>query len=141
MLVKRKKNLYFICFVFILALAIAALMIYALNQNMNLFYTPSQILNNEAPLNARIRVGGMVEKNSLVRGDDLSVSFIVTDLEKKIKIQYKGILPDLFREGQGVVALGKLTNNTNFVADQILAKHDENYMPPEVSDSLKKGKL
>ncbi len=116
----------------ILSLA-AALILFALRQNMNLFFTPSQVFNQEAPNHTRIRVGGMVEKDSLVRGENLEVSFKITDFTKTLNIRYRGILPDLFREGQGIVAQGKLISEGVFLADEVLAKHDENYMPPEIS--------
>ncbi|WP_277962103.1 cytochrome c maturation protein CcmE [Pseudomonas sp. RIT-To-2] len=110
----------------------------ALQENINLFYTPTQIANGEAPPGTRIRAGGMVEKGSLVRSaDSLDVRFVVTDFNKNVTITYRGILPDLFREGQGIVALGKLNADGVVVADQILAKHDEKYMPPEVTKALK----
>jgi len=109
----------------------------ALRENINLFYTPTQIANGEAPVDARIRAGGMVEKGSLQRsGDSLDVQFVVTDFNKSVTITYRGILPDLFREGQGIVALGKLNANGVVVADEVLAKHDEKYMPPEVKKAL-----
>lgn len=138
MIPKRLKKLYFIGFLMLVSLIIAALIIYALNQNINLFYTPTQIAAREAPFQTRIRVGGMVEQGSLLRKEGVALEFVVTDYKEKLKIQYSGILPDLFREGQGVVALGRLTSNQVFVAEQILAKHDENYMPPEVAHSLKR---
>lgn len=116
----------------------AALILYALRQNINLFYTPTQIIQQEAPHHLRIRIGGIVKSGTLQRGSDLHVSFLLSDLNQEVPVRYQGILPDLFREGQGVVALGILTGDKVFKADQILAKHDENYMPPEVGDSLKK---
>lgn len=115
-----------------------ALVLYALRQNINLFYTPSQIHQGQAPMNQTIRVGGMVKQNSLLRGEGLALRFTVTDFEQTLVIHYQGILPDLFREGQGVVVLGKLSANNTFQAHQILAKHDEKYMPPEVAKMVKK---
>lgn len=118
-----------------------ALVLYALKQNINLFYTPTQIYQREAPQKLRIRIGGIVKPKSLFRGSDLQISFLLSDLNQEILVHYAGILPDLFREGQGVVALGVLIEQPNgeflFKADEILAKHDENYMPPEVKGSLK----
>ncbi|RMU11698.1 Cytochrome c-type bioproteinsis protein CcmE, heme chaperone [Pseudomonas syringae pv. coriandricola] len=112
----------------------------ALKENINLFYTPSQIANGQAPLGTRIRAGGMVEKGSLQRSkDSLDVRFVVTDFNKSVTIAYRGILPDLFREGQGIVALGKLDAQGVVVADEVLAKHDEKYMPPEVSKALRES--
>ncbi|WP_027921816.1 cytochrome c maturation protein CcmE [Pseudomonas sp. URMO17WK12:I12] len=116
----------------------STLVLSALRENINLFYTPTQIANGEAPHDTRIRAGGMVEKGSLQRSNDsLDVKFIVTDLNKSVTISYRGILPDLFREGQGIVALGKLNVEGVVVADEVLAKHDEKYMPPEVTKALK----
>jgi cytochrome c-type biogenesis protein CcmE len=116
----------------------STLVLSALRENINLFYTPTQIANGEAPHDTRIRAGGMVEKGSLQRSNDsLNVKFIVTDLNKSVTITYRGILPDLFREGQGIVALGKLNADGVVVADEVLAKHDEKYMPPEVTKALK----
>lgn len=136
---KRLKKLYFVGLLIIVSSLITVLIIYALNQNINLFYTPTQIAMKEAPLSARIRVGGMVEKGTVFRKEGLKVEFEVTDFKEKLKINYTGILPDLFKEGQGVVALGRLNAQGVFQADQILAKHDENYMPPEVANSLQKN--
>lgn len=135
----RRKKLYFVLGLGLLSVTIGSLVIYALDQNMNLFYSPTEVVQKQAPLNARIRVGGVVEKGSLVRQEGLHLEFTVTDFQEEIKVKYQGILPDLFREGQGVVALGRLTSHKVFVADQILAKHDENYMPPEVKQVLKKN--
>lgn len=116
----------------------STLVLSALQENINLFYTPTQIASGEAPHDTRIRAGGMVEKGSLQRSSDsLDVKFIVTDLNKAVTITYRGILPDLFREGQGIVALGKLNADGVVVADEVLAKHDEKYMPPEVTKALK----
>ena len=115
----------------------AALVLNAFRNNLVFYYTPTQVYAGEAPVNRVFRVGGLVEKGSVQR-DGSNVSFVVTDLNKTIKIQYNGILPDLFREGQGVVAQGRLGGGENFTADQVLAKHDEKYMPPEVAKSLKK---
>lgn len=114
-----------------------ALILYALSQNINLFYTPTQIIEEKVIVSKNIRVGGMVVKNSLIRRDDLAVEFLIQDFKNQIKIYYEGILPDLFREGQGIVALGKLTPEGQFRASQVLAKHDEKYMPPEVASALK----
>lgn len=123
----------------VLGIATAStLVLSALRENINLFYTPTQIANGEAPQDTRIRAGGMVEAGSLQRSSDsLDVRFVVTDLKKSVTITYRGILPDLFREGQGIVALGKLNADGVVVADEVLAKHDEKYMPPEVTKALK----
>jgi cytochrome c-type biogenesis protein CcmE len=135
----RKKRLTIVLFLLAGIGVAVGLTTYALRQNINLFYDPSQIAAGEAPHDVRIRAGGMVEKGSVVRDpDSLKVRFRVTDFQSSVPVEYTGILPDLFAEGQGVVAMGKLDAGGNFVADQVLAKHDENYMPPEVAESLKK---
>lgn len=137
---KRKKRLTIILFL-VAGLSVAiGLASYALRQNISLFYDPSQIAAGDAPTDVRIRAGGMVEEGSVARDpDSLRVTFRVTDFESSVTMAYTGILPDLFAEGQGVVATGRLQGDGLFVADQVLAKHDENYMPPEVADSLKKA--
>ncbi len=134
----RKKRLLIILAILAGVAIAVALALSALQQNINLFYTPTQIANGEAPQDTRIRAGGMVAKESLKRtGDSLDVEFVVTDFAKSVTIRYRGILPDLFREGQGIVALGKLNADGVLIADEVLAKHDENYMPPEVTKALK----
>ncbi|WP_407315894.1 cytochrome c maturation protein CcmE [Pseudomonas sp. nanlin1] len=134
----RKKRLLIILALLAGVSLALGLALSALQENINLFYTPTQIANGEAPLDKRIRAGGMVEKGSLQRSaDSLDVRFVVTDFNREVTITYRGILPDLFREGQGIVALGKLDDNGVVVADEVLAKHDEKYMPPEVSQALK----
>lgn len=116
---------------------ISALVLYALRQNISLFYTPAQITDDLVTNHRTIRLGGMVVKGSIKRPThDLSIQFQVTDYKKTIVVHYKGILPDLFREEQGIVAKGVLLKNNEFVASEILAKHDENYMPPELKNSL-----
>ncbi len=119
----------------------AALVLNAFNDNMVFFFSPTQVFAKESPEGRNFRLGGLVEKGSLKREDDgLTVHFVVTDTHKDITVTYKGILPDLFREGQGVVAQGRLNPDGVFYAEEVLAKHDENYMPPEVKDALDKGK-
>ena len=108
----------------------------AFSRNLMYFYTPSDIANGVAPEGARMRLGGLVEEGSVVRGDGLLVAFTLADCERKVEVNYEGILPDLFREGQGIVAAGQVQDG-RFIADEVLAKHDENYMPPELADSLK----
>ena len=131
------KRLFLVCFV-VGGLTLAlGLILYALSKNIDLFYTPTEIKEQAALPHKTIRVGGMVVNNSVKRGNDLGVDFTVTDFQNELVIHFKGILPDLFREGQGVVALGKISETGEFYADQVLAKHDENYMPPEVASSLK----
>jgi len=137
---QRKKRLFIILGLLAGVGIAVGLALSALQQNINLFYTPTQIANGEAPLDTRIRAGGMVEKGSLQRsGDSLDVRFVVTDFSKSVPITYRGILPDLFREGQGIVALGKLNAEGVVVADEVLAKHDEKYMPPEVTKALQES--
>lgn len=136
----RKKRLLIIVAIFAGVSIAVTLALSALKENINLFYTPTQIASGEAPHDTRIRAGGMVEKGSLQRSaDSLDVKFIVTDFNKSVTITYRGILPDLFREGQGIVALGKLNADGVVVADEVLAKHDEKYMPPEVTKALKES--
>ena len=113
----------------------------ALRENINLFFSPTQVKAGEAPQQTSFRLGGMVVEGSVRRPDaDLSVEFVLTDTVEQVTVTYKGILPELFREGQGIVTQGMLNNNGIFEAKQVLAKHDENYMPPEVADALKKAK-
>ena len=140
---QRKKRLALILALVAGVTVAVGLALSALQQNINLFYTPTQIANGEAPIGARIRAGGMVEQGSLQRsGDSLDVRFVVTDFQQKVTITYRGILPGLFREGQGIVALGTLNEAGVVVADEVLAKHDEKYMPPEVTKALKdSGKM
>ncbi|HEV8078897.1 MAG TPA: cytochrome c maturation protein CcmE [Marinobacter sp.] len=136
----RKKRLTIVLFL-LTGLAVAVgLSTYALRQNINLFYDPTQIAAGEAPADVRIRAGGMVEEGSVLRDtESLKVAFKVTDFTESVTVEYVGILPDLFAEGQGIVAMGRLNSEGVFVADQVLAKHDENYMPPEVADALAKA--
>ena len=124
------------------ALAIAtALVLNAFRSNLVFFFTPTQVVNGEVPQGRSFRIGGMVEDGSLVRENDgLTVRFMVTDTAKRVPVTYKGILPDLFKEGKGAVAQGKLIGDGTFVASEVLAKHDENYMPPEAAAALAKAK-
>jgi cytochrome c-type biogenesis protein CcmE len=118
----------------------AWLVLSAFQQNMVFFFTPTQVFSGEAPKGRSFRIGGMVEAGSIKRqADGVTVNFVVTDMAQKIPVSYKGILPDLFKEEKGVVAQGKLDANGKFVAEEVLAKHDENYMPPEAAYALKKG--
>ncbi|CAN7645507.1 cytochrome c maturation protein CcmE [Rhizobium sp. LjRoot30] len=119
-------------------LAAALLVMFAFGQSIAYFYMPADLVKTQVPPETRIRLGGLVEKGSVARGDGSTVSFTVTDNENTVKVTYTGILPDLFREGQGVVTEGKFVAGSEvFVADSVLAKHDENYMPKEVADRLK----
>lgn len=124
------------------ALGIAsALVLNAFNSNLVFFFTPTQIENGEAPKGRSFRIGGLVEAGTLKReSDGLTVHFVVTDTVKRIPVTYKGILPDLFKEGKGAVAQGQLGTDGTFVASEVLAKHDENYMPPEVAEAIAKAK-
>ena len=134
---KRKKRMAFVLAVVVGASVAIGLALYALNQNLNLFYSPTQIANGEAPVGQRIRAGGMVVDGSVVRDQQsLQVSFGLTDHEESVTVHYNGILPDLFREGQGIVAQGAMNSDGVFEATEVLAKHDENYMPPEVKAAL-----
>ncbi|MDF1683161.1 MAG: cytochrome c maturation protein CcmE [Legionellaceae bacterium] len=137
--VRRKKLTKLMIPVMVLGL-VMSLVLYALRQNISLFYTPTQISLGEAPKARLIHVGGRVVPGSVIRADDLGVKFKLTDTNQDVVVEYKGILPDLFREGQGIVTEGELLNNGIFKATQVLAKHDENYMSPEVKDALEKGK-
>lgn len=124
------------------ALGVAtALVLNAFNSNLVFFFSPTQVAANEAPQGRSFRIGGLVEEGSIKRETQgLTTRFVVTDLAKTIPVTYTGLLPDLFKEGKGVVAQGKLGADGVFRADQVLAKHDENYMPPEAADALAKAK-
>jgi len=115
------------------------LVLYAMSDNIVFFYSPSDIIEKSVAPDTRIRLGGMVEKGSVKKASPTSITFVVTDFAKTVRVSYTGILPDLFREGQGVVAEGTLQADGSFIADTVLAKHDEKYMPPEVAESLKKA--
>jgi cytochrome c-type biogenesis protein CcmE len=136
----RRRRLIVISLV-LAAVAIAAtLTVFALQQNMTYLFSPSEVDDGHAPKDARFRLGGVVEEHSIRRaGDSLKVDFIVTDRFRTMPVEYTGILPDLFREGQSVVATGAMQNG-RFVATEVLAKHDESYMPPEVADAIAKAK-
>lgn len=131
----RHKRLAFAGGLLLAVGAIAALVFNAFQSNMVFFYTPTQVEAKEAPANRTFRVGGLVQEGSVLR-DGLKVNFVVTDTAKTVAVRYEGILPDLFQEGKGVVAQGQLQNGV-FVAREVLAKHDENYMPPEAASALK----
>ena len=137
---KRKQRLILVTLLVAGVGSAVALALSALNDNINLFYSPTEVSEGKAPENATFRLGGMVVDGSVRRNEhDLTVKFDLTDTAKVVTVSYTGILPDLFREGQGIVTTGALKNG-QFVAHQVLAKHDETYMPPEVSDALKKAK-
>jgi cytochrome c-type biogenesis protein CcmE len=117
--------------------AAAALVFLAIGENMLYFFSPTQVMAGEAPRDKMVRVGGLVVAGSVNRGEGLAIRFDLTDNSEQISVVYEGILPDLFREGQGIVAMGKLDGGGVFRAQEVLAKHDENYMPPEVAEALK----
>ncbi len=134
----RKKKLITLMVVVSVLMAATLLIMYALRQNISLFYTPQQISQGEAPKKAIIRLGGMVVDDSVKRSaKSLDVIFKLTDYNSTVTVNYHGVLPTLFREGQGIVARGSISSNGEFKAEEILAKHDSNYMPPEVKASLK----
>ncbi len=136
----RKRKLCIVLSMICLLAIVLALVLYALGQNISLFYTPTQIATGNAPRHHAIRVGGMVVPGSILRSSrDLTVHFKITDYQHTVDVIYQGILPDLFREGQGIVAQGELLDNKKVKATQVLAKHDEKYMPPEVKDALKQA--
>jgi len=138
---RRKKRLLMVGFL-VIGIGIAtALMLNAFKQNILFFFTPSQVVAGEAPVGHPFRIGGMVVENSLTRAEgSLEVEFDVTDTANSVRVTYEGILPDLFREGQGIVTKGSLNDAGIFVASEVLAKHDENYMPPEAAHALEAAK-
>ncbi len=139
MRVRTKTFLFIIGGIAIIAASVG-LVLFALRNNVSLYFTPTQVFNKEAPQGRNFRIGGLVEVGSLTREKDgLTSHFIITDMMKTMPVTYKGILPDLFKEGKGVVAQGKLQSDNVFYAEEVLAKHDENYMPPEAKDALDKA--
>ena len=131
----RKQRLQVVLLIMLAGVLASGLIIYMLGQNANYFYTPSQIAQGEAPQGVFLRAGGMVVEGSLLRDpDSLAVEFRVTDGNAVLVIQYRGILPDLFDEGEAAIAAGKVDQNLVLQATEVLAKHDENYMPPEVAE-------
>ena len=136
---KVKSRIFFLFFLSILAVAIIFFTLRSLEENVVYFLSPTEIYNKtDISFKKKIRVGGLVKINS-VNKRETSISFIITDLNKEIIVSYNGLVPNLFSEGKGVVAEGKLKDKKYFVADKILAKHDENYMPPEVKKALEKS--
>lgn len=133
----RRHRLIYVALIFIGGLIAGGLIVYALGQNINAFYSPRQVLAGEVKPGQVFRLGGVVEVGSVVhQRDALEVSFNITDFQDTISVSYNGILPDLFREGQGIVAQGQINDDGSFIADQVLAKHDATYMPAEVERSL-----
>jgi cytochrome c-type biogenesis protein CcmE len=133
---KRRTRLIIVLFLLVGAGVSVTLVLLALNENINMFYPPEAVVAGEAPVGAQIRAGGMVLEGSVARDtDSLDVSFVLTDyVGAEFPVRYSGILPDLFREGQGIIVQGELTGDGVFRASTVLAKHDENYMPPELAD-------
>ena len=137
---KRKQRLIFIVILLIGFSAATALGLYAMRQNIMLFHTPTEVVTGEVPKNKLFRIGGLVVEGSVNKGSDgLTTEFNLTDTNNSVTVTFTGLLPDLFREGQGIVAQGRLNEKGIFVAQEVLAKHDENYMPPEVADALKES--
>ena len=137
----RKKRLFFIIFLIAGVTVAAAFAMYAFNQNLMFYFSPTDVRQGKAPVNKIFRMGGMVVEGTFKKEPkSLKVHFDLTDYEKTVSVEYEGILPDLFREVQGIISRGKLNTQGIFVAEEVLAKHDENYMPPEVAESLKKAK-
>lgn len=133
----RKQRLIIVLFIVVFASLAVGLLTYALRENINLFYPPSKIVAGEAPLHRQIRAGGCVLPGKVERSSDsLDVSFVITDGAADVEVRYNGILPDLFAEGEAVVVNGQLNDQGTFVATEVLAKHDEAYMPPEVAESI-----
>jgi cytochrome c-type biogenesis protein CcmE len=135
---KKRRRLYFAIAVVLAGAVGAALVVRALQDNVLYFYSPSDIAAKHVPPDVSFRVGGLVEKGSVSRGPGAEVRFVVSDGRRRVPVEYSGALPDLFREGQGVVATGAL-HGGSFHASEVLAKHDERYMPPEVVDALKRA--
>jgi len=136
---KVKSRIFFLSVLVILAALVIFVILRSLEENVVYFFSPTEIYNKaNISFDKQIRIGGLVKKNSVSK-NDISINFIITDLKKEIVVSYNGIVPNLFSEGKGVVAEGKLKDKKYFVADKILAKHDENYMPPEVSKALEKS--
>jgi cytochrome c-type biogenesis protein CcmE len=134
----RRKRLYVVLGILAGVTASAALALVASRDNLSYFFNPSDVAAGKPPANKPFRIGGMVVKGSVTRrAGDLQVRFVLSDFEHEVPVEYTGVLPDLFREGQGIIAHGSLNRQGAFVADEVLAKHDEKYMPPEVAASLK----
>ena len=135
---KAKKRIFLLLFFFLTIILFIFFILKTLENNIVYFFSPTDIFNKEnIEFNKKMRVGGLVKKESIIK-KSTSINFIITDLKKEIVVSYNGLIPNLFKEGKGVIAEGKLKDKKYFLADKILAKHDENYMPPEVSEALKK---
>ncbi len=135
----RHKRMGFILVGLVVLGLATTLVLKALDSNLSYFFSPTEVVENKAPENHVFRLGGLVEAGSVQRGEELTVRFVVTDNANSVNVAYTGILPDLFKEGQGVIAQGRMGPSGEFIADEVLAKHDENYMPPEVADALEKS--
>ena len=136
---KVKSRIIFLVLVLLSATAIIFFILKSLEENIVYFFSPSEIYDKpNISFNEKIRIGGLVKEDSIIK-DQTSIKFIITDLKKEIIVSYSGLVPNLFSEGKGVIAEGELKDKKYFVADEILAKHDENYMPPEVSKALEKS--
>ena len=138
----RRRQRFILVGLLLVGVGLAAtLALLALQENINLFFSPSQVVAGEAPVGTPFRLGGMVVDGSVIRGaENLNIRFDLTDTAQSVSVTYTGILPDLFREGQGIVAQGSIDASGQFTATEVLAKHDETYMPPEVADALEKAK-
>ena len=133
----RKQRLMIVMFVVLFSSIAVGLVVYGLSGNINLFFPPAEIAAGKAPVGQSIRVGGMVVEGSIKRStDSLKIAFELTDYQASVPVVYEGLLPDLFDEGQGAVAAGRLNEEGVLMATEVLAKHDENYMPPEVAEAL-----
>jgi cytochrome c-type biogenesis protein CcmE len=136
----RQKRFWFITSAVVVLCIAAAFVLNAFQSNLVFFFTPSQVAKGEAPKNRLFRIGGMVKEGSLKKGSD-EIEFVVTDFTSEVSVHYTGLLPDLFKEGKGVVAQGRLNDQGSFAATEVLAKHDENYMPPEAKSAMDKAAL
>ena len=136
----RQKRFLFLVVGMVALAATIALVLSALEGNLSYFFSPTEVVEGKAPEGRAFRIGGLVEDGSVKRtGTDLRVTFMVSDERNRVPVEYTGILPDLFKEGQGMIAQGKMGPGGVFMADEVLAKHDEEYMPPEVAEALQKG--
>jgi len=137
---RKQRRLYTVLGAMALLGIAAGLVLYAMRDTLVYFYSPTEIAQKQLPPGRNFRVGGLVEQGSVLRDKDgVTIDFVVTDLTTKMPVRFRGLLPDLFREGQGIVAEGAMDAQGRFIASSVLAKHDENYMPPEVADALKKS--
>ncbi len=136
----RKRRLILVGLIFSAVAVATTLAVFAMQENMTYLFTPSEIIAGKSPADARFRIGGMVKEHSIERGQSLTVGFTVTDGDDDMRVEYEGILPDLFREKQSVIATGSMKGG-KFIATEVLAKHDENYVPRDVAEAMKKAHL